>query len=900
MNTPIKIGQRWISEAEPELGLGILVDISKRTLCIDFVSSQCQRTYSMGAAPIKRMVFKPGDVIESKDKTTIEVKSVRDKEGLLYYENRGNSICESDLSGNFNFTMPQDRLFAGITEKSILFDLRYQALKFKSDYEASDARGFMGGQIELLPHQLYIARQVTSRYIPRVLLSDETGLGKTIEACLILHKLLVTQRIGRVLVLVPDSLVHQWFVELYKKFNLSFRIFDHAHCLESELADSPNPFLDDQLGICSIDFLISDPKRQNQVLTAGWDMVVIDEAHHITEKKDTYTFIQHLEKATTGLMLLTATPEQLGVQSHFSQLKLLDPERYFNFEKYRTELKSYQETAQKVEKLLKDKQPIDHFLDSYGPGRVIFRNRRSVIKGFPKKQGILKGFDADAGQIALTNEEFNKQAAKETRKEYLNDPRIHYLISLLQSGDHPKILLICNSKTKVNAIDQAVKRHIKIDIARFDETMSILRRDKNAVWFAKENGARLLISSEIGSEGRNFQFVHTLFLFDLPMNPELLEQRIGRVDRIGQKNDIRIYVPYIRETGHEILAKWYMLGLNIFEKNIPGVHYIFKKFEPILLQQIKDSVANQKIDQQNLSGLITQTREFCHEIKTTLEKGKNILLELNSFKPGTANTLANEIRQTDASLHLEQLVISLLTHFGLGTDEMGKRTFCIDSEDIADESFPLPSQKDRRFTFDRDLSIVREDLDFFNWDHPYVNRLLEYFITKGTGSACLAAIKSPESPAILLETVFILDCIAPRHLNLERYLPQEPIRLVVDHHGHDVTSNYPFNKFQGNLFEDEKNWFKTHEAITRDLLPVQIKQSLTLARTTAGTLIKNGKARIKRIAGSELDRLKTLQKINPDIKDREIKIARDNMNSLQNHIASARLRLDALRLIRTL
>ena len=106
--------------------------------------------------------------------------------------------------------------------------------------------------------------------------------------------------------------------------------------------------------------------------------------------------------------------------------------------------------------------------------------------------------------------------------------------------------------------------------ALFHEGLTLLQRDRNAAFFAEEDGARILICSEIGSEGRNFQFAHHLVLFDLPADPELLEQRIGRLDRIGQTATITIHVPYLRGTESEVLARWYHEGLNAFEMNPHG------------------------------------------------------------------------------------------------------------------------------------------------------------------------------------------------------------------------------------------------------------------------------------------------------------------------------------------
>src|SRR5690606_35002885 len=197
------------------------------------------------------------------------------------------------------------------------------------------------------PHQLYIAHEVSSRYAPRVLLSDQVGLGKTIEACLILHRLLLSGRISRILILVPESLVHQWFIEAMRHFNMWFSIVDEERCASVDgSAPDGNPFVDDQLVICSTQFLAQSAKRVRQALTAGWDMLVVDEAHHLEWSVDQisleYGVVEVLRKVAKGLLLLTATPEQLGEESHFARLRLLDPNRYADYEDFINEPSEHQ------------------------------------------------------------------------------------------------------------------------------------------------------------------------------------------------------------------------------------------------------------------------------------------------------------------------------------------------------------------------------------------------------------------------------------------------------------------------------------------------------------------------------------------------------------------------------
>lgn len=208
-----------------------------------------------------------------------------------------------------------------------------------------------------------------------------------------------------------------------------------------------------------------------------------------------------------------------------------------------------------------------------------------------------------------------------------------------------------------------------VDIARFDETMSLLQRDRSAAWFSQETGAQVMICSEIGSEGRNFQFVQELFLFDLPLNPELLEQRIGRLDRIGQK-EIRIHVPFIRNSVYDILATWYMDGLNLFEKNISGLHLIFDRFRDFLTRLFDASEKALKIDRETLETLIQESRTFLSELEKTVSKDKNILLEMNSFNPEKAGKLVQAIRETADESGLENLMTATLDHYGIETDQI--------------------------------------------------------------------------------------------------------------------------------------------------------------------------------------------------------------------------------------
>ncbi len=883
-------GQRWISETEPELGMGILVSLDKRFLTIEFPAGNCTRQYSRMSAPVRRARFKPGDRIHTLDNQEILVETVEENKGLITYFHGTQAIGEEDLAHFMELSLPQERLMAGLAGPSSLFDLRLEILNRRAGYENSRARGFLGGQVDLIPHQFFIADQVTSRYFPRVLLSDETGLGKTIEAGLILHKLLISHQIQRVLIIVPDALVHQWFIEFYRKFSLSFRIFDETHCLDSEISEPGlNPFSSDQQGICSQSFIQSSFKRKKQILEAGWDMVVMDEAHHLTDQPQFYDFMQSLGKRTKGLMLLTATPEQMGTKTHFAQLKLLDPHRYFDLDAYELETLTFEKTAKKVRAKLKSGEAVDSLLDTHGPGRVIFRNRRANIKGFPKRRACLIPLDTSEPQnLDLANDQ-----------GLANDPRIICLAQLAVKIKPEKILVICDSAEKAGAVDRAIKANISIDLARFDETMTLLTRDRNAAWFAREDGARLLICSEIGSEGRNFQFVHHLFLFDLPLNPELLEQRIGRVDRIGQKKDISIHVPFVRGSAHEVLAQWYARGLPLFEKNINGIHLIFTRFKSRLMEEISFAVEHKKLREDSLETLLTEAARHTAKTQKGLDRGKNILVELNSFKSKPAQSILREIQRIDRDPGLDNLLEPLLDLYGVDLDRVRDNTISLSMDQMADESFPALPRGAEAVTFDRATAIAREDMVFLTWDHPFVNQVLDFFITKGEGMAATARIRGADQPGLFLETIFILECFGQDpSQGTGEFIPPQPLHILVSHTGEDCTGKTLFTDLPHQLEPDIPGWFMEIEGINSQLIPDLVEKSLTLAEKKAVAIRTTARKKIEQTLGKEVARLLELKIVNPDIREEEIQAAQNHMKTMVQNISQARLRLDGVRLIR--
>ena len=874
-------GQRWISRMEPELGLGTLsaVENNGRRVHIRFKASGVVRQYAMESAPLERACFSPGDRITLKEGVSVTVTAVDTVDGLFYYHGQGRVISEEMLSDTMSFSRPGERLSAGLFDTTKTFDLRLQARVLQHRYRRSPVLGFLGGRVELIPHQFYIAGEVAARYLPRILLADETGLGKTIEASLILHRLLLSERISRVLILVPDSLVHQWFVEMYRRFNLSFSIVndDFLACMNG----SDNLFAENQLFLCPMDYMEKHPSLTVHALDAGWDMVVVDEAHHVDPHGDTHAFLQRVGKGSSGMMLLTATPEQLGLERHFTHLKLLDPHRYTSLEAYHREGATYENTVkeinQRLEKNLDTDGPPDKdlemLLDCHGPGRSIFRNTRAVIKGFPIRKGRCYCLD--------------------------RQDEVAWLADLLLGLKTQKVLVICSTKERVSTLAHALRGVMTLNFTQFDESMSLLQRDRSAAWFSEKEGARLMICSEIGSEGRNFQFCHHLVLFDLPRNPELLEQRIGRLDRIGQTRDIEIHVPYLKDSSQEVLARWYMEGTGIFEGHVNGLYQIYDPFKERLMCLCNDCDGGKGLDRAALDQLIEETRAHARKIQATLSRGRDRLLELNSFRPRPARALVDAIAAQDNDSTLESFLLALFDFFNVSHDEFMPRTHAV-TFDMAHPSFPVPALKKEgmTITFDRNIAVTRGEMDFITWDHPLVHGVMELLLGTEQGNCSFALYRKDGEFQLLLEAVHVLECITPGHLHMDRFLPVTPIRVVVNHLMEAVTPDWDWEDIHLELTDEKSAFLREYPEIKESLLPEMIQTSARVVERQSKQIIEKARADMTHTLGMEVQRLERLQLKNPAVTDTEIAMARADLEELETALSTARLRVDALRLIR--
>ncbi|MGY8776421.1 MAG: helicase-related protein, partial [Spongiibacter sp.] len=377
-----------------------------------------------------------------------------------------------------------------------------------------------------------------------------------------------------------------------------------------------------------------------------------------------------------GLLLLTATPEQMGIKSHFARLRLLDSERYHDLERFKAEESHYTEVARAIDALEalpddpsartdvsavaddRDSQALlailcnpeasqeqqdaaraqlsEALLDRHGTGRVMFRNSRRHVGGFPERRlnlvplalpsayrRVVRRLERDDDYLDELLIEtgmdhpdvliYPDAAYRELSNDPLNgedwwhiDPRVNWLLEKLSDDSengfaNEKVLVIAHHRETAEGLAEGLRVLGGYHAPVFHEDLSLIERDRAAAAFADEDeGVQVLVCSEIGSEGRNFQFCRHLVMFDMPQHPDQLEQRIGRLDRIGQRHAIELHIPTFEGSPGERLLRWYHEGMDAFSAPHGVGNELFDAFG--------DALADALLDDEALDEIIAETR----------------------------------------------------------------------------------------------------------------------------------------------------------------------------------------------------------------------------------------------------------------------------------------------------
>ncbi|HUY48533.1 MAG TPA: AIPR family protein [Streptosporangiaceae bacterium] len=825
-------------------------------------------------------------------------------------------VPEADLRPD-HAVDPATKMASGQIGTPAQFNLQLVTRFYQLEHLHNDLVSLGGARVDVKPHQVSVVHRVATSYPHRFLLCDEVGLGKTIEAGMILKELRARKQARRTLIIVPPNLLRQWQFELKSKFNETFSILNTAtvNYLRSQGRDG-NPFSHSDSVLVSADWVCRE-ERASLAARADWDMVIVDEAHHArlqrwgkrTQATQLYNLVKRLSSpehfANRALLFLTATPMQLQANELYSLVELIDPALFPTEENFEQHRRSAPGLNRLVEQLrthgfpLPGREPeevvaqvgdwlgIDPELArkrlTAGPAElealcddlasrhllseVLVRNRKAVVGGFMPRRAtrwevdlrederralaavegyVLTGFNvaertsdnaigfvmvifqklmassiqalreslagrrarllgraADSGLPATELEagaDDDRGAAEvvgETGSAYASEAAdIGRLLELLDQVeiDSKAEALLGNlalifdhdpdAKVLIFTEFRETQRYLSGRIAAkgwnvhlFHGQQQPLEKDRSVERFRDETGPQVLISTEAGGEGRNFQFCHLLVNYDLPWNPMRVEQRIGRIDRIGQDNVVQIFNFWVKGTIEERVLNVLERRINVFEDTVGGLDPILGGTEKDLRQILRLAEADRDRALSRLGDHLEQQVKVAREAEVKL---RDFIMDTKSFSREIAERIARRRSPVTAD-DQERLITTLLadvrTHIARHSRGEWQLTF----------NDPFTSEYPELFVDGRKLRAVfraddRKDtqlVEYFAFGHPIVEAIVERVLdTRYPGTTGTRRIAAGDDLGPMCGWLFTYVITVPGIRPASRMLPV----LVTDDH----------------------------------------------------------------------------------------------------------------------
>lgn len=573
------------------------------------------------------------------------------REGVTVVSGRDPAILEvpADTPLESGAGGPLDALASGQPGPASAFALRSRVLRLEALRRADGLGALLSSRVHVLPHQVGAAGRILADRMPRFVLADEVGLGKTVEAGLVFAGLRQLGLAERVLVVVPEHLSFQWLAELFHKFNALFTLLtpDRIRSLggaEAALARSPH-------AIVSFETLRADEELAEAAADLPLDLVIVDEAHHLSDD-GLHAVVAPLCRASFGALLLTATPVRLDPREYYRLLSLVEPIPTTSEEGFLKRLEQHEAYADVARallsggavpqalKTLKKLSPDDAFLDEedlsadellahladrYSLSARLIRNRRVKVGAFTAR--VLRREDVGEGQ--------KPQALTE-------------LIAGL-AAKREKVLCFGGDLEALRALQASIGK-AGYEALLYDDAPSLEARDRLVARFRDPEGPMVLLSGEAGGEGRNFQFACHLVCADLPESPLVLEQRIGRLDRLGQTRPVEIHL--VVEPGDEaFLADLYQHEIGIFEEPVGGLDAVLASLpEELETLRRKKTEKTRAAFREKLAARVAEGRKAQHDGDPLLDIRSASLPELGALVGNAFARMGEEAPEEIAEL----------------------------------------------------------------------------------------------------------------------------------------------------------------------------------------------------------------------------------------------------------
>lgn len=759
----------------------------------------------------------PGDGVRTaKGKVGVVVREEEGGRGLRRYVLQLDDGTETELpETEVRALPPKPDLVAMMKEGRIAdgknFLLRRATLKL-DDERRNDAFGaLLASRVMVKPHQVGVVQRVLSSRRPRFVLADEVGLGKTIEAGMIFSALRLAGLAKRVLVVAPSHLTVQWLVELFHKFNQLFTLMDSERH-EASLDEAPtlNPWARFDHVVTSLELLQRSEQFRDEAGApeAWWDLVIIDEAHHLKGEK-AYEAAQALAKNSYGLLLLTATPMQLDPGEYQSLLSLIDPVTAPSVKEFETRLARQEELSKAIRALLEGKQaaaavkdlaarfPKDealqeiedpdemlmHLAETYSLSDRLIRNRRVRVGGFSARKLHVHSVTLQADELKARQSVFDAlakdgtvhgaalanlvrrlesspaafQAALSSNRALQGlkislpdqDAKFTAFVKVLKDiwakEKNAKVLIFTEARDTLERLQNRLRLE-HLEALGYHGDLPMVDRDRQVARFRDPDGPKLLICTEVGGEGRNFQFAHHLVHYDLPWSPSTVEQRIGRLDRIGQTQNVDIHVFDVEGTFSADVLAVLRDAVGVFGETVGGLDAVLEEVEPKLTELALAPAKERAAYVQELKDKVSAARK---QVKQAYDP----LLDLRSFDEVAVTELVERAEKRidheagdDESLddRLLGLARDLDERLEENITELGERLgIRVDTDQEVDAfqaafhfghalsvealpGFDITEERTVLGTFWRDTAVEQEEIEYFATGHPLVESLFGF------------------------------------------------------------------------------------------------------------------------------------------------------------------------------
>ena len=734
----------------PELGIGRVTALEARVLVVEFPRAGTTLRLAASAGvliPVDLSPGRPVRILATQEETRV---AARLPDGNVQLVNGTTAPAHALWPLEFEGAL-LERLAAGDLDEIEDFVTRLDILHLLTLREADGLGSFLGGRVRLFPHQLHVAERASATDPVRWLLADEVGLGKTIEAALILNRLVHAGKVERCLVVAPDTLTIQWLGELWRKYHQVFTLLDTQRLADVARDFGPdfNPFDTHRRVVIALETLIERPHLTDQAVRAGIDLLVVDEAQRLRRPPGHpgdpgWRAIAPIAGLGRHVLLLSATPLEDDAHGFFRLLQLLRPEEFPEDVSFETRLASGTPLPPCTSSTRR--ADIGGLPPRVGVPVVLshpagWRQRDAIeatVRGAVAPHAVARRQKIDRIRRALASgaalgavlgpdeQELRQQAEAMDA----SDPRLTWLLSEARRwrDAREKTLVFVAHRETLEMLRTALSHRAQIATGVFHEELSPARRDTEVALFREADGPSLLVSTECGGEGRNFEFCSRLVLFDLPWRPSIVEQRIGRLDRIGRRIPVEIvYFCPPAGIGSDVVRLFETLGL--FREPLAGLEPQLAHVEGALEEIALDSSAS--LSDERLGDVVRDA----HAARTRIRDAAYQQLHRDPYRSDmAAGILARVPGELDALN--EEVVVTACIGLGFTVERpRGHRIFAIElgSGALVDSLPGVPGGSSYVGSFDREEAVEHETIDFFASGHPLVEGILAHYEDSALG-----------------------------------------------------------------------------------------------------------------------------------------------------------------------